>query len=73
MNGKYEVDEHTFKALPQDEQNWMMFRTFNDYRVNVDKRITKIEKRKTLDTGIAATTGVFGGALAMMGKWFIFK
>ncbi len=73
MNGKYEIDEQTYRDMPVDKQNWMMFQTFNGYRDVTDKRICKLEKRKKIDTGVAATTGVLGGALALMAKWFFFK
>lgn len=73
MNGKYEIDEQTFREMPGDKQNWIMFQTFNEYRVTTDGRIKKLEKRKHVDTGVAATTGVLGGALALIGKWFFFK
>ena len=39
----------------------------------LDKRVTVLENRKRFDTVAATGGGVFGGILAVMGKWFFFK
>jgi len=35
--------------------------------------LLRLEKRKWLHNGFAATGGIVGGVFAMMGKWFFFK
>lgn len=38
-----------------------------------NRRLKKLEKRKLLDTGIAATTGAVGGFFAILAKWVLGK
>ena len=73
MNGKYEIDENTFKAMSGDDQAWIMFTTFNEYRVTMETRVKKLEKAKWWNTAASAVGGVFGGIIAVIGKWFFFK
>lgn len=69
MNGEYEIDEKTFRDMPIDKQNWIMFKTFNSYRDTTDARLKKLESRKHIN-GILGGAGsavlVFG--LAALGK-----
>ena len=71
-NGEYEIDEATFKSWPTEQQNWVMFTTFNKYRDNTDIRLKSLENRKKLNTAVAATSGFGGGFLAVFLK-SIFK
>ena len=71
-NGEYEIDEATFKKWPEEDRSWVMFKTFNKYRDDTDTRLDSLEKRKKLNTAVAATSGFGGGFLAVFLK-SIFK
>jgi hypothetical protein len=75
MNGDYHVDEQTFRSLDASKQNWMMYQTFNEYRVSCEQKFTDTEKditdlatrfdrRKKWDSGAASVTGFIGGFIA---------
>ena len=59
-NGSYEIDEQTFRSMPIDKQNWMLYVTFNEQRTVCDGRFVQLEKRKWLDT----PKQYVGGAIA---------
>ena len=44
-----------------------------DQKVVCDGRFVKLEKRKNKDSAIAGGGGLFGGILAIIGKWYLFK
>ena len=71
-NGEYEIDEATFKGWSEENRSWVMFKTFNKYRDDTDIRLKNLEKRKKLNTAVAATSGFGGGFLAVFLK-SIFK
>ena len=55
-NGNISIDtKEDFLALEPDERQWLMFKT-------VDKRLSKLEKRKNFDTSLSGITGLIGGA-----------
>ena len=73
MNGSYDVDEETFRSLPHDQQNWLLFSTFNSYRSDAEQvkkqfecRIEKKKKKRRYDSGLSAAWGVVGGFLAVI-------
>ena len=72
MNGKYEIDEEAFLAMSVKHQNLMMFKTYNADREEIDGRLTRLEKRKRIDTAASAGGGFFGGIMAVLLKWGIF-
>ena len=79
-NGEVTIDKETFQNMAPDDQNWTLFKTIQSQKAfcqkhvaSVDGKINKLKARKKIDTGIAAGTGVLGGALAMMAKWTFFK
>ena len=43
MNGKYEINAQRWKEMDEDERSWIMFDTFNSYRMNTEKRFKRIE------------------------------
>jgi len=68
-NGDYEIDEATFKSMPLDSQNWIMYRTFNAHRLLCDHRICaieskmdKIDKLRNKLVYLASGFGIAGGA-----------
>jgi len=72
MNGEYEIDKDTFMGLDTSKQNWMMYQTFNKYRVDCNERFSesenrleKLENRKRFDTAVSGSAGVVGGFIAM--------
>ena len=72
-DGEFQIDEETFKGMPAEDQNWIMFKTFNQHRVDCHKRFLKLEKSKRIDKGIAIGSGFAGGLTAWIGKWIFFK
>ena len=79
-NGEVTIDKETFQNMAPDDQNWTLFKTIQAQKAFchtqveiVGVEIGKLKRRKKIDTGIAAGTGVLGGALAMMAKWTFFK
>ena len=61
-NGNIRIEtKEDFLALPQEERDWLTFRT-------VDKRLSNLECRKNRDTALAAATGFLGGAAAIFAK-----
>ena len=82
MNGDYEIDKETFLGLGVEQQNWMMFKTYNRDRDVYEKRFTCIEtehtklstrfdRRKKFDTAAAGSGGVLGGFIAVVGMLFM--
>ena len=72
-NGEYEIDEPTFKRMPVDDQNWIMYRTFNAHRVHCEQRLCtiegrtdKLERRRYFNTTVGAGSGIIGGAVAYL-------
>ena len=49
-----------WKAFTPENREWL---TFN-FLQKVDNRLKRLERRKRIDTGMAAITGVFGGFIA---------
>jgi len=77
VNGEYEIDEDTFKRMPVDDQNWIMYRTFNAHRIacnlrlcQIESRSEKLEKRRYWNTTVGAGSGIVGGALAYIAGRF---
>lgn len=70
-DGKYEIDEDTFKGMTAKQRDWILFATFNSYRVSIDGRLKKVESRKIVNTIASGVGGFFGGIIAMIGKWKI--
>jgi hypothetical protein len=67
-NGEYEIDEETFKDLKPSQQNWLLFKTFNTDRAEVDKRFEVLEKRKLVDRTLSVGSGFVGGFMAILMK-----
>ena len=68
VNGTYEIDESTFKNMTAEDQNWILYTTFNKYRSDIEDRLCKIDKRKTIDKAFACGSGFFGGFIAFFTK-----
>lgn len=77
MNGKYEIDKETFKKMPPEDQNWILFKTFNHYRVDTDEKIEcltgKVSLWKKVSVTVSAFTGLIGGFLAVVFKNIFMK
>ena len=77
MNGKYEIDKETYKNMPPEDQNWILFKTLNVYRERTDQKIEQIQKKMSLwkkaSAGTGAVTGLVGGFLAVIFKSMFFK
>lgn len=76
MNGRYDVDEATFRDLPHDQQNWILFSTFNSYRVEqttkcdqMECRVLALEKKRRYDSGLSAAWGMIGGFMAVLVRY----
>lgn len=76
MNGKYDVDEETFRSLPHDQQNWLLFSTFNTYRSDTEQiteefkcRVEALEKKRKYDSGLSAAWGMVGGFMAVLVRY----
>jgi hypothetical protein len=65
-NEAYEIDEFTFKKLPVENQNWILYNTFNKYRTDMETRVCAIEKRKLIYKVIAGAAGFIGGFIAVL-------
>ncbi len=63
-----DADDKTYRSLEYD----MLKHIWKSTR-GQDERIKKLESRKRMDTTVAAGTGILGGAMALMGKWFFFR
>ena len=79
MNGKYELDKETYMNMSVEEQNWIMFKTYNsdrvdseEHRKHCDDRFCKLEQRKKTDTAIASGSGILAAIGAMFTKWITF-
>lgn len=59
-----DTSRDTFKGYSIDSK----LNTLFDFAVAGQGRIEKLEKRKKLDTAIAAGTGILGGFTAMLAK-----
>jgi hypothetical protein len=67
-NVTYEIDEPTFKKLSAEDQNWILYTTFNKYRTDIEDRLCKIDKRKKVDKAFACGSGFLGGFIAFFTK-----
>lgn len=67
------INKDIFEQLPTDAKLDAIY----DCVEHANKKISSLEiqvaNRRKFDTGIAAISGLFGGMLAMIGKWTIFK
>ena len=81
MNGDLPVSRDTF--ITEDDPKRFRMHLFDTLEFMVkqqdgsvtqcDKRFKKLEGQKAINTAVAAGGGVFGGIVAVMGKWFFFK
>ena len=60
------IAEEQWKGYSSDEREWLTFNFFQ----SIDRRLNNLERRKKIDTGISAITGVLGGAAAYFGIKF---
>ena len=67
-NGEYEIDEATFKGMTVEQQNWILFKTYNSDREKDNKRFKTIENRKLADRGLSIGSGFVGGFIAVLLK-----
>ena len=85
MNGKLPYSRETFIGAETDKDfRGMLWDMFNHDAyctekrklecaarfVNSEDRIKDLEARKKIDAGVSAGTGILGGFIAMIGKWF---
>jgi len=77
MNG---VSRETYQGYDTESKLNTLFDYVHDIREvsckgdkELNVRVTKLETRKKLDTGIGAASGFVGGVIAFMGKHFLFK
>ena len=75
MNGRISPD--SWARMDTDERLWIIYDTLNSRCANhwleCDKRITGLENRKKIDTTLSALAGVFGGFIAMVGRWMVWR
>lgn len=67
-NGFYEFDEKEFMQLTTKQQNLLIFKTFNSYRQETNRRIKHLERRRFINTAASAVGGFFGGISAVIAK-----
>lgn len=69
MANGFVVTEKDWEHFTPTQQSWMTFTAVQE----MDKRVKKLERRKVYDKVASACGGIFGGVLAIMGKWFFFR
>jgi hypothetical protein len=71
MNDKLNdlIAREDYECYDSNQREWLMF----NYCQKIDRRIIRLETRKRFDTGISAVTGLIGGIVAVVGKWFYFN
>ncbi len=62
-NAKMILDEHTFKALPDEEKLWLIFKNYG----LLDNRLKTLENRKLWNGAKSFAGGLIGGAAAAIG------
>jgi hypothetical protein len=78
MTDGLQVSKDTFQACSTDNKLLILFDYIDDMHGAVcgqqdkcETRFRKLENRKFFDKGVAAISGVLGGALALIGKWVL--
>lgn len=75
MNG-FPVEKDTYvgaEGKTRRELQYDMFHHIWESARAQDRRVAKLERAKWWNTAASAVGGVFGGIIAVMGKWFFFK
>lgn len=67
-NGSYEINEKTYKNMEADDRDWILYETFNAYRIDTEKRLCKLEKRRLVHAGASFLGGILGGFAAIITK-----
>ena len=63
-NGDMKLSKESFMKMLSDDRDWLFYENLVDHMRTSHKRLCALEKRKKIDTTIAAGSGFAGGFAA---------
>lgn len=64
MANGFEINEDTFKNIPQEQRDWILFTTV----IALRKDVEALKAKKWFNSGCAVVGGIIGGLLWNIGK-----
>lgn len=68
-NGFIIINDKDWEKAEPEQRDWMVFNTLK----SIDARLSKLENRQIYDKVSSFIGGIFGGIVAVIGKWFFWK